>query len=184
MANPWTRATPLVWPYGPNGGSGDNFSGLPNNQAKTLGIVQPSTLSQPLGDLILPPWKITLASSPTVAGGLITRYLLFAEDNTTPVWPGGISPTATGDQSAALATFLAYDPAAATLGGAMLDQLTIQSGVQVYQTRWFTISRGLIGNSASFATILIYNQSGYAFATYTAGPPANQAAPYVTDVYA
>jgi hypothetical protein len=185
MANPWNRAaagTPITWPLGPNR-SPDNFSGLPNGQAKTLGVVSPGTLTAPLGDLILPPWKITLASSPTAGTGVvITRYLLFTEDNTTPIWPGGISPTATGDQSSTLATWLSYDPIAATANGAFLDQIIIQTGVTVYQTRWITL-RGLVGNIASYNTVLIYNQSGVAFAAYSAGPPVNQAAGYVTDAY-
>jgi hypothetical protein len=181
MSNPWNRAAagaPLVWPYGANGASGDNFSGLPNGQAKCVGVVQPATLTAPLGDLIIPPWKITFASGPTT-GATFSRYILASEDNTTPVWPGGISPTSSSDQSAALAALLAYDPQFASL--ALLDQLVLSNSVTTYYTRWHGL-RGIFtdGNVPTFITILCYNQSGVALATYSAG---NQITTYVTDVY-
>ena len=181
MTNPWNRAAagaPLVWPYGANGGSGDNFSGLPNGQAKCVGVVQPATLTAPFGDLIIPPWKITFAAAPT-GGANFTRYLLFSEDNTTPLWPGGISPVATTDQSALLTALLAYDAQFAT--AALLDQLTLSAGVTTYYTRWHAL-RGIFsdGNIPSFTTILCYNQAGVALAAYSSG---NQVTTYVAETY-
>lgn len=179
MSNPWNRATPAIWPYGANGGAGDNFSSLPTNQAKCVGIVQPGTLSAPFGDLIIPPWKITFASAPTT-GTFFTRYLLFSEDNTTPIWPGGISPTSSSDQSALLAEWLTYDSGGAGAAVlAMLDQLTLASAISTYYTRWHSI-RGLVGNVPTFCTILVYNQGGQALAAYSAG---NQSTTYVTEAY-
>jgi hypothetical protein len=181
MSNPWNRApagAPLIWPYGANGANGDNFSSLPNGQAKCVGVVQPGTLSAPFGDLIIPPWKITFASAPT-AGATLSRYLLFSEDNTTPVWPGGISPTSGSDQSALLTALLAYDPQFGAL--ALLDQLTLSSSVTSYYTRWHGL-RGIFadGNIPTFTTILCYNQSGVALAAYSSG---NQVTTYVTETY-
>jgi hypothetical protein len=150
------------------------MSSLANGQAKGLGAINSGTISQPFGDIILPPWKITTAAGPT-AGNMISRYLLFSEDNT--IWPGGISPTSTSDQSSSLATWLAFDPGAAAL--ALIDTLTIQSGVTLYQTRWQSI-RGLIGNVPTYCTVLLYNTSGVALAAYSSG---NQSATYVTESY-
>jgi hypothetical protein len=175
MSNPWNRASPAVWPLGPNQ-STDNFSGLPSGQAKGLGVISPTalSLSNPLGDIILPPWKITLTSSPST-GGSISRYLLFSEDDV--LWPGNISPTSTSNQEVALAAWLASDTAVAQV--ALIDALTTQSGQTLYQTRWQTI-RGLIGNVPTYCSILVYNDSSVAFASYSSG---NQSAEYVVESY-
>ncbi len=173
MSNPWSRAVATTWPNGPNQ-SPDNMSSLANGQARGLGIINPSTLSQPFGDIILPPWKISTGT--VSAGNTISRYLLFSEDNT--LWPGGISPTSTFDQSAALNNWLAYDPAGAAL--ALIDTLNMQAGVSLYQTRWQSI-RGLIGNVPSYCAVLLYNNSGAALAAYSSG---NQSATYATESYA
>ena len=179
MADPWNRATPVIWPYGANGASGDNFSSLPNGQAKCLGVVQSNpTLSAPYGDLILPVWKVTFASAPTT-GGFLTGYLLFSEDNTTPLWPGGISPTSSADQSALLAAWLAYDTAGPGAASLALLQLTLSAGVTTYYPRWHS-PRALIGQIGTYATVLVYNQSGVALAAYSAG---NQSTTYVTESY-
>lgn len=176
MANPWSRTSPTNWPNGANATT-DNFSALPNNQAKCLGVVQPSTLSAPLGDLIIPTFKITFASAPT-AGNTFTRYLLFSEDNSTPLWPGNINPTSTSDQSTALTALIAADPNWAA--GAILDQLVLSTAT-AYQTRWFSL-RGIYGagNVPTFITMLCYNQSGVALAAYSS---SNQITPYVTETY-
>lgn len=173
MSNPWSRAAPATWPNGPNQ-STDNFSGLANSAAKGLGILSPSTVGQPFGDIILPPWRITTGT--VTAGTTISRYLLFSEDGS--LWPGNISPSSTSDQSTALASWLAYDPAAAAL--ALIDTLTMQSGVTLYQTRWQSI-RGLIGNVPSYCAIVVYNNSGAALAAYSSG---NQSATYAAESYA
>jgi hypothetical protein len=173
MSNPWNRASPAVWPLGPNQ-STDNFSGLPSGQARGLGVISPSTLSAPFGDIILPPWRLTLASSPS-AGNSISRYLLFSEDDV--LWPGNINPASTSDQSTVLAAWLAADTAAGQV--ALIDTLTTQSGQTLYMTRWQTI-RGLIGNVPTYCSILVYNQSGAAFAAYSSG---NQSATYVPETY-
>src|SRR5271166_5480686 len=120
MSNPWSRGSVTTWPRGPNQ-SPDNFSSLASGAAKTLGVLINGTPASPWGDIILPAWKITLASSPTT-GGLITRYLLFSEDNT--VWPGGIDPTVNTDQSATLAAAIAADTG---FGAALIDTITVQS---------------------------------------------------------
>jgi hypothetical protein len=172
MSNPWNRASPATWPNGPNQTT-DNFSSLPNGQAKGLGVISPGTVSAPYGDIILPPWKI--ATGTVTAGNTISRYLLFSEDNT--LWPGNISPTSTSDQSTALAAWLAADPLVANL--ALIDTLTMQGGQALYQTRWASI-RGLIGNVPTYCAILVYNNSGAALAAYSSG---NQSATYVTESY-
>jgi hypothetical protein len=174
MSNPWTRSTVTTWPLGPNQ-TIDNFSGLTNSAAKCLGVVSPGAVSAPFGDLILPPWKITLAGVPS-AGSVITRYLLMSEDNI--VWPGGVNPVSSSDQSPALAAWLAYDPAAAQ--AAMLDQLVMSASVSAYQTRWYSLRGAFLGNMPSYCTIAVYNQSGVAFAAYSSD---NQVADYATDTY-
>lgn len=174
MSNPWSRSSATVWPLGPNQ-STDNFSGLANGAAKALGVVQPGTLASPWGDVIIPPWKITLAGAPA-AQATISRFLLCSEDNTN--WPGGINPTSSANQAAALAAFLAYDPIAAQ--AALLDQLVMAAGVLVYQTRWFSTRGALLGNVPSYCTVVVLNQSGVAFAAYSS---ANQVATYATDSY-
>src|SRR5271165_5406213 len=148
MANPYKRAAPATWPLGPSQ-STDNFSGLASGAAKALGIVSPGTISAPLANLIIPVWKITLASSPTT-GGTISRYLLYSEDGT--LWPGGLSATSTADQHAALAAAISADAGGGVAGsfqtGALLDVITVQSGTTVYQPRWLPL-RGLVGDLAS-----------------------------------
>jgi hypothetical protein len=174
MSNPWTRSTVITWPLGPNQ-STDNFSALASGQCKCLGVLSPSGVAAPFGDIVLPPWKITLASAPT-AGAAISRYLLMSEDNT--IWPGGISPASASDQSPALAAWLTYDPAAAQ--AAMLDQLVMSGSVTIYQTRWYSLRGAFLGNVPSYCTIAVFNQSGVAFAAYSSG---NQVADYATDTY-
>ncbi len=173
MSNPWSRVAAATWPNGPNQ-STDNMSSLANGQAKGLGVINPGTLSQPFGDIILPPWKITTGT--VTPGNTISRYLLFSEDNS--LWPGGIDPNSTSDQSTALANWLAYDPAAAAL--TLLDTLTMQSGVTLYQTRWQSI-RGLIGNVPTYCAVLLHNNCGATLAAYSS---ANQVATYATESYA
>lgn len=181
MANPWTRNTPAVWAYGAGGASGDNFTSLANGAAKAVGVVQPATLSAPFGDILLPPWKITFASAPT-AGNTFTRYLFASEDNTTPVWPGGISPTSTADQYSSgtgnFANWLNYDLVAAE--NMMIDQITLLSSVTTYYTRWRGL-RGFFtdGNIPTFITIICYNQSGVALSSTA----ANHITTYVTETY-
>lgn len=179
MSNPWNRATPAIWPYGANGGSGDNFSSLPTGQAKCIGVVQPGTLSAPFGDLIIPPWKVTFASAPTT-GTFFTRYVLFSEDPAGVLWPGGISPTSGSDQSGLLAAWLAYDTGGAGAAVlALLDQLMLSNSVSTYYTRWHSI-RGLIGNVPTYCTILVYNQGGHALAAYSTGIHSTT---YVSEAY-
>jgi hypothetical protein len=173
MSNPWNRASPATWPNGPNQTT-DNFSSLPNGQAKGLGVISPSTGSAPFGDIILPPWKFMLSANPT-AGNSISRYLLFSEDDV--LWPGNIGPTSPSDQSSLLAAWLAADPLVANL--ALIDTLTMQGTQTLYLTRWVSI-RGLIGNVPSYCAILVYNNSGQALAAYLSG---NQSATYVTESY-
>ena len=172
--NPWNRGTATVWPLGPNQSPTDNFSGLSAGAAKALGVINPSPITGPFGDIIIPSWKITLASSPAT-GGTIQVYLLFSEDN--QVWPGGLDPTSTADQSATLAGALLADSGFSA--GALLYTITVQSGVTVYQPRWFSL-RGLIGNVPSYCSILIWNNTNVAFAAYSAD---NQVANYALDTY-
>lgn len=140
-------------------------------------MISPSPTSAPYGDIILPPWKFTLSANPT-AGNTISRYLLFSEDDAT--WPGNISPTSTSAQSSLFAAWLAADPLVENL--ALIDTLTMSGSQTLYQTRWVSI-RGLIGNVPTYCAILVYNNSGQTLASYSAGPPANQIASYVTKSY-
>lgn len=182
MSNPWLRSpatTPFVanWPLGP-GQSTDNLTGLANGQAKALGVINAESLAigqTPWGDIIIPPWKITTGSVTTGANNVISRYLIFSEDNV--VWPGGINPTSASDQSTALANFLAYNPAAAT--SSLLDQIFVQTGITVYQTVWYSL-RGLIGNVPRFCSIVVSNASGAAFSATA----ANFTADYTVEYYA
>lgn len=174
MANPFTRGAVVTWQYGP-AQSPDNFSSLAAGAARGLGVVNPGT--PPVGlyrDIILPPWQITLAASPTT-GGTIQRYLLFSEDNTH--WPGNISPTSTSSQAAALAAAILDDSGFAT--GTLIDTITVQSGTTVYYTRWFSLY-ALIGNMASYSSVLVYNNTSQAFAAFSSN---NQVAQYALDTY-
>jgi hypothetical protein len=180
MPQPWDRTAPATWPMGP-AQTTDNLSGLVSGTARGLGVISPSPTTSPWGDIIIPPWQITLSSTP-MAGNKIYRYLLFTEPPGT-LWPGGIDPTSTSDQSAALAAWVGsppgtggYDPGA--VGGALLDVLTTTTAT-VYRTRWFTLGR-TIGNVASYTAILVYNDSGVDFAAYSSG---NQVAQYVIESY-
>jgi len=171
MTNPFTRSAATNWPNGPNAGT-DNFSSLANGACKCLGVLSPGTVSAPWGDIILPSWKITLASGPTT-GNTIKRYLFMSEDNS--VWPGGINPTSSSDQSSVLTAFLNYNPS----GAQLIDQVTVSNGVTAYELGWVSI-RGLLGNVPTYCTIAVYNQSGVAFAAYSS---SNQVANYATDSY-
>jgi hypothetical protein len=175
MAYPLNRALPAVWPLGP-AQSTDNLTGLPNNQARCLGVVNAETIgyTTPLSDLILPPWKITTGSG-TVSGN-ITRYFLLSEDNV--LWPGGINPSSTSDQSAALVAMIAADPNFATL--ALVDQLTASASATAYVTRehsWFA----LLGVVARYCAVIVYNQSGQALSSTAGNHSATYAAEYFSN---
>jgi hypothetical protein len=79
MSNPWIRGAPTVWPHGP-GQSPDALTALANGQALGMGKLWAENigLATPLGDLILPPWRVTTGSG-SVAG-TISRYLIASED--------------------------------------------------------------------------------------------------------
>jgi hypothetical protein len=183
MSDPWLRSpsvSPFIanWPNGPNQ-STDNVTALAAGAANGMGVLNAEQLgiqSTPWGDIIIPVWKLTLASSPTT-GGLISRYLLFSEDDI--LWPGAINPSVGQgtNQAAALAAWLLSDPQAANL--ALLDQLTVQSGQTVYQTRWYSV-RGLIGTVPRFLSILLANGASVAFSA-TAG---NHNTGYAVEYYA
>ena len=172
MSNPWSRGAPATWPHGP-GQSPDSITSLPNNQALGMGKLWAENIGlvTPLGDLILPPWKITTGSG-TVAG-TISRYLIVSEDGV--LWTGGIDPTSSSDQSAALSAMLAYDGANA----ALIDQITVSAATTAYYFRWRSL-QAMLGNVPHYASILVYNQSGQALN----GTAANHTAQYASEAYA
>ena len=171
MADPWIRGTATVWPHGP-GQSPDSVTSLANGQAKGLGSLNAEALglATPLGDLILPPWKITTGSGGV--SGTISRYLIFSEDGAR--WTGGVDPTSSSDQSAALTAMLAAN----SFDGA-IDTLTVGAATTAYYFPWRAV-RWLAGNTARYMSVLIYNQSGQAL-NAAAG---NHAADYATESYA
>jgi hypothetical protein len=173
MTYPLVRSVPAAWPLGPAQPT-DNLTGLASGQAKGLGRLSAETLGlvTPLADLILPPWTVTTGSGSV--SGAISRYLLLSEDGN--LWPGGIDPTATADQSALLAAWLLYDPVAAS--AALLDALAVTSGSTAYYFRWHSI-QGLNGNVARYAAIVVSNNSGQPLSAVA----TSHSATYATDAY-
>jgi len=172
MSNPWVRGAPTVWPHGP-GQSPDSLTSLPNNQALGLGKLWAENIGlvTPLGDLILPPWKVTTGAGSV--SGTISRYLILSEDGS--MWTGGIDPTSSSDQSPALVAMLAYDNANA----AFIDQITVSAAATAYYFRWRNL-QSLLGNVPRYVSVLVYNQSGQAMSA-TAG---NHTAQYASEAYA
>jgi hypothetical protein len=172
MSNPWIRGAPTVWPHGP-GQSPDSLTSLPNSQALGMGKLSAENigLATPLGDLILPPWKVTTGSG--LVSGTIARYLIISEDGS--LWTGGIDPTSSSDQSALLATMLQYD----NTNAAFIDQITVSAPATAYYFRWRNL-QSLLGNVPRYASVLVYNQSGQALSA-TSG---NHAAQYASEAYA
>jgi hypothetical protein len=161
MSDPWSRGTPATWPYGPSGASGDHVTGLANNTTVALGFLVPGTISQPFGDIILPPWKLTTGSGSV--SGVISRWLITSEDGSN--WTGGLSPISGSDQSAALAAYLATD---ANASAAMLiDQITASAAATAY---WFRerFLYSFLGNIPTYTAILLQNQSGQALSATAA----------------
>ena len=172
MSNPWIRGAPTVWPHGP-GQSPDAITALANGQALGMGKLWAENigLATPLGDLILPPWKITTGSG--WVSGTISRYLIVSEDGS--LWTGGIDPTSSSDQSAALFAMLNYDGANA----ALIDNITVSAASTAYYFRWRSL-QSMLGNVPHYVSILVYNQSGQALSA-TAG---NHTAQYASESYA
>jgi hypothetical protein len=172
MSNPWIRGTPTVWPNGP-GQSPDHLTSLPNGQALGMGKLWAENIGlvTPLGDLILPPWKITTGTGGV--SGTISRYLMASEDGT--LWPGGIDPTSSSDQSTLLSAMLTYDGPNA----ALIDSITVSAASTAYYLRWRSL-QGLLSNVPHYVSILVYNQSGQALSA-TAG---NHTAQYASEAYA
>jgi len=172
MSNPWVRGAPTVWPHGP-GQMPDSLTSLPNGQAKGLGSLWAENIGliTPLGDLILPPWKVTTGAG-SVAG-TISRYLITSEDGS--LWTGGIDPTSSLDQSTALAAMLTYDG----INSALIDSITVSAAATAYYFRWRSL-QGLLSNVPHYVSILVYNQSGQALNAAA----ANHTAQYVSEAYA
>jgi hypothetical protein len=172
MSNPWLRGAPTVWPDGP-AQSSDHVTSLANGQALGLGKLWAENLGlvTPLGDLILPPWKITTGSGSV--NGTISRYLIVSEDGN--LWTGGIDPTSSSDQSALLAAMLTYDG----INAALIDSITVSAATTAYYFRWRSL-QSLLGNVPHYVSVLIYNQSGQALN----GTAGNHTAQYVTEGYA
>jgi hypothetical protein len=172
MSNPWVRANPTVWPQGP-GQSPDHLTALPNGQALGMGKLWAENIGlvSPLGDLILPPWKIRTGAG--TVSGTVSRYLILSEDGA--LWTGGIDPTSSSDQSALLTAMLSYDGANA----ALLDSITVSASATTYYFRWRSL-QSLLSNLPHYASILVYNQSGQALDATA----ANFTAQYVSESYA
>jgi hypothetical protein len=172
MSDPWVRGAPTVWPHGP-GQSPDAITSLANGQAKGVGSLSAEAISlvTPLGDLILPPWKITTGSG--LVSGTISRYLIASEDGT--LWTGGIDPTSSSDQSAALIAMLSYDG----VNAALIDQITVSAAATTYYFRWRSL-QSMLGNVPHYVSILVYNQSGQALSSTA----ANHTAQYASESYA
>jgi hypothetical protein len=172
MSNPWIRGAPTVWPHGP-GQSPDIVTSLPNGQALGIGKLWAENIGliTPLGDLILPPWKITTGSGGV--SGTISRYLIVSEDGL--LWTGGIDPTSASDQSTLLSAMLTYDGANA----ALIDSITVSAPTTAYYFRWRNL-QGMLSNVPRYMSILLYNQSGQALSA-TAG---NHTVQYASESYA
>jgi hypothetical protein len=171
MSNPWSRGSPTTWPHGP-GQSPDAITSMPNNQALGVGKLWAENISlvTPLGDLILPPWKITTGAG--VTSGTISRYLIASEDGS--LWTGGIDPTSTSDQSALLSAMLTYDGSNA----ALIDQITVTAANTAYYFRWRSL-QSMLGNVPHYISVLVYNQSGAALN----GTAGNHTAQYASEAY-
>lgn len=172
MSNPWIRGAPTVWPHGP-GQSPDTLTALANGEALGMGKLWAENigLATPLGDLILPPWRVTTGSGSV--GGTISRYLIVSEDGS--LWTGGIDPTTLSDQSTALLAMLGYDGANA----ALIDQITVSTSTTAYYFRWRSL-QSMLGNAPHYVSILVYNQSGQALSATA----ANHTAQYASESYA
>lgn len=160
MSNPFTRTT-ATWPKGPAQGT-DNLTSLASNNAKGLGAVNPAT--QPAYDLLIAPLKITTGTG-TSTTGTVSVYLVASEDNT--VWPGGINPDSTSDQTAALST--------ATL----LETITANADTTAFYSQKEYSVVGVLGFMPSYVAIIVQNNSG-ATLSATAG---NHTAKYSEDTY-
>jgi hypothetical protein len=172
MSNPWIRGAPAVWPHGP-GQSPDSVTSLPNGQALGMGSLWAENIGlvTPLGDLILPPWKITTGSG--AVSGTISRYLIVSEDGSN--WTGGINPTSSSDQSTLLSAMLAYDNSNA----AFIDQITVSVAATAYYFRWRSL-QSMLGNAPHYVSVLLYNQSGQALSAIA----GNHTAQYASESYA
>lgn len=171
MANPWTRGTATVWPHGP-AQSPDSVTSLANGQALGLGSLNAEAIGlvTPMGDLILPPWKIT--SGAGSVSGAISRYLIASEDGSH--WTGGIDPTSSSDQSTLLQALLNADGA---LGA--LDAVTATVAATAYYFPWRAL-RWVLGNTPRYISLLIWNQTGQALS----GTAANHTVQYAAEDYA
>jgi hypothetical protein len=172
MSNPWIRGAPTIWPHGP-GQIPDSVTSLPSGQALGVGKLWAENigLTTPLGDLILPPWKITTGSGSV--SGTISRYLIGSEDGS--LWEGGIDPTSSSDQSTLLTAMLAYDGPSATL----IDQINVTAAATAYYFRWRTLQQ-LRQNMPRYVSVVIFNQSGQALSSTT----AQHAIQFASEAYA
>lgn len=162
MADPWNRTSPTPWPYAPGGSGGDRVTSLANNTTIALGIVSPVAVNAPVGDILLPVWKVTTGTGSV--SGTITRYIITSEDNV--LWTGGLSPTSPSDQSAALDAYLSTDAGAAN--AMIVDQLTVSAAGTIYYFRERFLY-ALLGNLATYTCMLLRNQSGQALGAVSSG---------------
>ncbi len=167
MSNPYTRSSIAVFPAGP-AQSPDNITSLANNAAKGLGSITVSPL--PASDIIVAP--ISIKSGASAVSGSVSLFLIVSEDGS--AWTGGIDPTSASDQATALTALLAADQ-----NFSPLQTISFSANATTYYFRWFCLS-DLLTNMPSYASVLVYNQSGAAFDSTA----ANHYAKYRTDVYA
>lgn len=162
MSDPWNRTSLTPWPFAPGGSGGDRITSLANNTTIALGIVSPTSVNAPVGDILLPIWKLTTGSGSV--SGTFTRYIITSEDNV--LWTGGLSPNSPSDQSAALDAYLATDAGAAN--AMIIDQLTVAAAGTIYYFRERFLY-ALLGNLPTYTSILVRNQSGQALGSVSSG---------------
>jgi hypothetical protein len=154
MANPYVPANPAAWPNSPGGGGTDALSALANNVAKGLGKPAAFNGSQ-FADLLSAPIKFTSGTVPSSPNGIgtVSLYLILSEDGSS--WTNGIDPTSTSDQSALIGSIPLLVPS-----------VVVTTTATAYYFPWFSVME-ILGSPTmpSYVSLLVYNQSGAAFAT-------------------
>lgn len=161
MTNPLTYGSVAVLPNGPAQVT-DSLTALASGAAKPLGLLDFS--SAPVFDCNIAPMKVKSNASGVSSTGLLTVYVLTSEDNS--IWTDGISPTATTDQSAAIAV------------ASVACQINVVANGTTYYTPEFSLF-ALLGFMPKYASVMVRNQSGAALD----GTAGNFSAKYMPITY-